>query len=165
MVLNKDELAERILKGKLVDLKDARHQLQPASVDLTLDKVFAFEGAGALDFDNSERVISEVKEIPFENDWVTLAQGAYRARFAEAVRIPPDLAGITFARSSLARCGCDLYNGWWDPGYAGRGEGLLVVHNPAGARFKRGAKIAQMVFLELNASNSLYSGVHQGEHL
>jgi dUTP pyrophosphatase len=165
MVLNKDELAERVLKDNLVDLKDAKHQLQPASVDLTLEKAFELVGQGALDFDNSERVFSEVKEIPFENDWVELAQGAYKVRFAEAVRLPPDLAGVTFARSSLARCGCDLYNGWWDPGYAGRGEALLIVHNPQGIRLKRGAKIAQMVFLPLNASKHLYAGVHHGEHL
>ncbi|MFA4946859.1 MAG: deoxyuridine 5'-triphosphate nucleotidohydrolase [Candidatus Micrarchaeia archaeon] len=165
MVLNKDELAERILKDKLVDLTDAKHQLQPASVDLTLEKVFSFEGQGALDFDNSERVLSEVKEIPFKNDWVELARGAYKVRFVETVRLPPDVASVTFTRSSLARCGCELYTGWWDPGYAGRGESLLMVHNPAGIRLKRGAKIAQMVFLPLNASKHLYAGVHHGEHL
>ncbi len=167
MILDKDSLAEKILSQKIVELRDAAHQLQPASIDLTLDKVFSFKSAGSIDFDNSERVISETEEIPFEGDeWVKLEKGAYKVRFVEAVRVPPDLAAITFARSSLARSGCDLYNGWWDPGYHGRGEGLLVVHNSHGVRLKKCAKIAQLVFVSLHKeAGEVYQGMHRGENL
>ena len=167
MILDKDSLAERIVSQKIVEeLKDAKHQLQPASIDLTLEKAHSFKNAGSIDFDNAERVISETAEIPFEGGWVRLEKGAYKVRFAEAVRVPGDLAAITFARSSLARCGCDLYNGWWDPGYHGKGEGLLVVHNPHGVRLKKGAKIAQLAFVSLHKEASeLYKGMHKGENL
>jgi len=165
MVLNKSEITERILKEELVALKDAKHQLQPASVDLTLEKVFRFKGKGVIDFDNSERVISEVEEISFNGDWVDLPQGSFKVQYAEEVRMPLDLAAVTFTRSSLARCGCDVYNGWWDPGYHGKGVGLLVVHNPEGVRLKKGAKIVQLVFVSLNDSEHLYEGVHKGENL
>lgn len=165
MILNKSEIAERVLKDKLVALRDAKHQLQPASVDLTLDKVYRFKGKGAIDFDNSERVISEVEEISFNDDWVDLPKGAFKVQYAEEVRMPEDLAAIAFTRSSLARCGCDIYNGWWDPGYRGKGEGLLIVHNPEGVRLRKGAKIVQLVFVPLNASGHLYDGVHRGENL
>ncbi len=167
MILGRESLAERIATQSIAEgLRDPAHQLQPASIDLTLDKAFEFSGEGALDYDNSERVISEVKELLFEGEWVKLGKGAYKVRFAEEVRIPSDLAAITFARSSLARCGCDLYNGWWDPGYHGKGEGLLVVHNPRGVRLKKGAKIAQLVFASLDKeSKHLYEGMHKGENL
>ena len=165
MVLNKSEIAERILKSELIALKDAKHQLQPASVDLTLEKVYRFKGKGVIDFDNSERVISEAEEIAFEGDWVDLPKGAFKVQYAEEVRMPSDLAAVTFTRSSLARCGCDIYNGWWDPGYHGKGAGLLIVHNPKGVQLKKGAKIAQLVFVPLNASEHLYAGVHHGENL
>ena len=164
MVLSKEELAERVVKDRIVEVKEGGHQLQPASIDLTLDKVFEFKEKGVIDFDNSERVISEVKEVAFEGGWVELRQGAYKIKFAETVRVPPDLAGMTFCRSSLARCGCDLYNGWWDPGYVGKGEGVFVVHNPHGVKLKKGAKIAQIVFVRLSKqAGELYSGIHKNE--
>lgn len=165
-VLNKGELAERIIKDKLVEVRDAKHQLQPASVDLTLEKIYRFVSQGAIDFDNSQRVLSKVEEISFQDSWAELKQGAYKVQYAETVRVPPDLAGITFCRSTLSRCGCDVYNGWWDPGYVGKGEGMLFVMNPHGVRLKKGAKIAQIVFLKLSTeANELYEGMHKGENL
>ena len=166
MVLSKSELAERIIKDRLVEVRDAKNQLQPASVDLTLEKVYRFASEGAIDFDNSQRVLSKVEEVAFNGDWVELKQGAYKVQYAETVRVPPDLAGVTFCRSTLSRCGCDVYNGWWDPGYAGKGEGMLMVMNPHGVRLKKGAKIAQIVFLKLSTqATELYEGIHKGENL
>ena len=168
MVLAKHEILERIKRDKLVeDYVDLTQQLQPASFDLTLDKVFELYGGGSIDFDNSSRVLSEARELSFDaSEWVLLKKGVYKVRFKEIVRIPADLAGVTICRSSIARCGCNLYNGFWDPGYEGRGESTFLVLNEHGIRLKKYAKIAQMVFFHLtDEARELYSGVHKGENL
>lgn len=168
VILSKQEILALIEKqGLVTGAVDLAHQLQPASVDLTVEKVFALESKGALDFDNSQRVIPKSAEISFEKDWMKLAPGNYKIRFNEAVRLPAGIAALTVSRSSLARCGCLVHVGWWDPGYEGRGEACLVVGG-AGLKLKRNAKVAQMIFLRLGdevAAHELYSGVHQKENL
>ncbi|MEM0475481.1 MAG: deoxyuridine 5'-triphosphate nucleotidohydrolase [Candidatus Norongarragalinales archaeon] len=167
MILSKREIAALIEKQKLVSgALDLKHQLQPASIDLTVEKVFSLAEDGSLDFDNSERVIPKTTELPFDDSgWVTLAPGTYKIRFNEAVKLPADIAALTTSRSSLARCGCLVHVGWWDPGYEGRGEACLVVGGK-GLRLRRGAKVAQMIFIRMSEEASeLYAGIHQKENL
>ena len=169
MILSKTEISDLIGKTALVSgMVDASRQLQPASVDLTVEKVFEISGEGALDFDNSERVIPKSAEIPFDDkDWLHLTQGSYKIRFNEAVKLPAGIAALTVSRSSLARCGCLVHVGWWDPGYEGRGEACLVVGG-AGLKLKRNAKVAQMIFVRMSgavAEHELYRGIHQNENL
>ncbi|PIT85512.1 deoxyuridine 5'-triphosphate nucleotidohydrolase [Candidatus Micrarchaeota archaeon CG10_big_fil_rev_8_21_14_0_10_59_7] len=167
MAVSGDALKRLVGNGAVKDFRDLKAQLQPASFDLTVSQVFRFSSAGAIDFDNSERKMAETGEIAFdEKGWVSLPRGAYKIRFSEAVRVPSDCCAVTFARSSLARCGCDLYNGWWDPGYEGRGESILAVHNEHGLRLKKGARVAQLVFFRLNEeAKELYGGMHNKENL
>ena len=140
-------------------------QFQPAGVDLTLKKVLGFSDPGSIDFDNKERKISGAEEIPFEGGWVHLKPGCYKVMFNEYVKIPADAAALCFPRSSLLRCGMTLECAVWDPGYEGRSEALLIVSNPHGGKFKRNAKVGQLVFIRLSeVAKELYSGQYQGEN-
>ena len=140
-------------------------QYQPAGIDISLKEVYGFKTAGVIDFDNKERKISEVEPLSFDNDFVTLKPGAYKVIFNEYVRVPKDVAGMCLPRSSLLRCGVTLGCAVWDPGYEGRSEALLLVKNEHGIKFKKDAKIGQMVFIRLSeAANSLYEGVYKGEN-
>lgn len=168
MMLSRREILQRIQKDRLVSgYTDLESQLQPAGFDLTVEKVYAFESQGSIDFDNKDRVLSKVAELKWDaHGWLELPAGAYKLQFAEEVRFPADLAAQTILRSSLMRCGCILHQGFWDPGYHGKGETVLVVANPKGLRLKKGAKVAQMVFYKLEgASDKLYEGVHQHENV
>ena len=168
MILSKNEISSRIASQKLVlgytNLKD---QLQPAGIDLTLEKICEFKSEGKIDFDNSERKLSDVEELKFGKDgWADLKKGIYKIQFAEEVRIPSDLAAICILRSSLLRCGCILHQGFWDPGYKGKGESALFVGNEKGIRIKKGAKVAQLIFFKLSSeAEELYSGIHLNENL
>ncbi|MEM4272140.1 MAG: deoxyuridine 5'-triphosphate nucleotidohydrolase [Candidatus Bilamarchaeaceae archaeon] len=143
----------------------ADSQFQPAGVDMTLRKVLKFSSPGQIDFDNSERRISDAEEMPFEGEWAVLPQGCYKVIFNEYVKIPPDAAAFCFPRSSLLRSGMSLECAVWDPGYEGRSEALLVVSNPHGARLKQNAKMGQLVFIRLSeATRELYSGRYKGEN-
>jgi dUTP pyrophosphatase len=156
---------QHILSSAIVSEFIGDSQFQPAGVDMTLKKVLAFSNPGSIDFDNKERKISETHEIAFENEWVHLAPGCYKVMFNEYVKIPSDAAALCFPRSSLLRCGMTLECAVWDPGYEGRSEALLIVSNPHGGRFKRNAKVGQLVFVRLSeAAKELYSGKYQGEN-
>ena len=160
MILPKQHLEE----AKLIEGLHSS-QFQPCGIDITLKEVYGFKNAGVIDFDNKERKISEVEPIHFENDKVTLKPGAYKVVFNEYVKIPQDVAALCLPRSSLLRCGVGLNCAVWDPGYEGRSEALLVVHNIHGISFKRNAKIGQMIFIKLaEGASALYEGKYKGEN-
>jgi len=142
-------------------------QVQMCGVELTLQRVECFSSAGGLAYDNKERTLPIMKEILFdESGWLSLDQGAYLVTFNEIVNIPKNIAAIARPRSSLLRMGATMETALWDPGYRGRSQSLLVVHNPAGLRLGRNARLMQLIFLSLSSdAEKTYSGVYQGENI
>lgn len=155
---------EILIKTNLIKDFISESQFQPCGVDITLKEICTYKNAGKIDFDNKERKISEVKTIPFANDEVKIAAGAYKVIFNEYVHIPQDVAAFCFPRSSLLRSGITLECAVWDPGYEGRSEALLIVLNSHGAVLKKNAKIGQLVFIRLLERTSSYEGVYKGEN-
>ncbi len=139
-------------------------QLQPAGVDLTVAEVHEFTGVGLIGF--NEKSLASTRPLePIGGEWM-LRPGAYKIVYGEEVRVPEDCLGLCLPRSTLLRCGATLYTAVWDPGYHGRGEGLLQVMNPYGVRLKVRARIGQLVFIKLTRRpHRLYLGSYQGEHL
>lgn len=162
MILAKEEL----LKRKVISDFLSREQFQPAGIDLTLRDAFSFSSTGSIDFDNSERKLSETTKLPFDQEgWLHLPKGAYKVRYNEAVKVPPDCIALAFPRSSLLRCGAFVHCAVWDPGYEGRSESLLVVENGHGIRLKRNARLVQLVFLKMDGLGETYKGKYQKENL
>ena len=142
--------AERPLVSNAVDLET---QSQPNGVDLTLASIVSFAEAGALGFGAADRRLPATTDVAFDEDgWCHLAPGAYRIAFNEVVDLPLDVYAIAWPRSSLLRMGCDLGTAFWDSGYRGRGQCLLVVGNPHGLDLRRNARVAQIVFFRLDAA-------------
>ncbi len=140
-------------------------QAQPCGVDLTLREVHVLSDAGEVDFDNSKRRISATRKLEFADGRLHLAQGCYKIIYNEYVQVPLDCAAFGFPRSSLLRCGADVRCAVWDPGYHGRSESLLVVHNPHGILLHRDAKVMQLVFARLEAkAEKGYEGKYRGEN-
>jgi dUTP pyrophosphatase len=143
--------------------------LRPEDVDcsgvrLHLDKVFVFKGSGSLRVNS--KVVADVEEIKDENGVYYLKPGAYKIRYREVVKIPLDMIALAIPRSTLLRSGATLFTAVWDPGYEGRGEGLLVVFNPYGVEIERGAQIAQLVFIRLDRETKFaYRGSYQRENI
>jgi dUTP pyrophosphatase len=140
-------------------------QIQPAGVDLRIAEVHAFLEKGFLGI-GSERKLPRTRKIVDTNGVWDLAPGAYKIVFADIVEVPSTAIGFCLPRSSLLRMGALIACGFWDPGYRGRGEALLVVGNENGIRITRGARIAQLVFIRVNPPPIFpYSGYYQGERL
>ena len=145
----------------------AQHALfQPNGVDLSLDALWRFGGAGALGQANADRRLPERQDLTFDAEgWIWLEAGAYGLRYAESVDLPADCGGLCFPRSSLLRMGLHVPTAVWDAGYGGRGEGLLLVVNPRGVQLQRGARIAQLVLFRLTEAAAVgYRGQYQNEN-
>lgn len=146
---------------------DSQVQTQMCGVELTLQKIEEFRSQGSIAYDNRERTLPAVQELGFdEAGWVDLKPGSYLVTFNEIVNIPRDVAALARPRSSLLRCGASLETALWDPGYRGRSQSLLVVHNSSGIRLKRNARLLQLVFMRLDhQAEKVYSGIYQGENI
>lgn len=138
-------------------------QVQPAGVDLTVVDVFELDSPGEIDFSNENRKVPKGKKIEFD-DKIHLNQGAYRIIYGESVKMPEDAAGVVLPRSSLMRMGATVISALWDPGYEGRGQGLLVIFNPQGLILHRRARVAQLFLIRGKASGK-YEGTYHKENL
>jgi len=150
---------------KLVSEMHGIGQTQPAGIDMTLREVQELTEAGEIDFDNSKRKIPAGRKMEFSGGKLHLKAGCYRMIYNEYVNIPIDCAAFGYPRSSLLRCGADVRCAVWDPGYHGRSESLLVVHNPHGIVLHENAKVMQLVFMRLEeAAEKGYEGRYRGEN-
>jgi dUTP pyrophosphatase len=145
---------------------DLEMQVQPNGFDLTLRDIAAVTSAGRITADNRRRQVSGLKPLTFgpEGD-IELAAGIYMVTYNEVVRLPRHIMALGRPRSSLLRCGVGVGTAVWDAGYAGRSQSLLVVHNPAGFRVERNARLTQLVFFELTGESEGYHGAYQGENI
>ena len=136
--------------------------VQPNGVDLSVDSIFQFDpwdegvifGDGV--FIPDRELVSDV------NGLYSLEKGTYIVQYNEKVEIPEDCIGLVLPRSSLMRCGSNIDTAVWDSGYNGIGLGRLDVGNRI--QIERGARVAQMIFIEANSHKS-YDGKYQGENL
>lgn len=146
---------------------DLDAQTQSNGVELTLATVERFLDAGALAFDNSERRLPRTERLDFNADgWLWLAPSAYKVGYTEVVSVPLDRFAIARPRSSLLRMGASVPSALWDSGFRGKGEGLLVVHNPHGMHIRQGARLIQLVFFRTEQPTERpYSGEYQGKGL
>ena len=148
------------------DFGDLDQQVQANGFDLRLEEVKRFAGPGTIGVDNADRVLPDLAPVDADaGGWLNLAPGAYHITYAETVTLPRNLMALGRPRSSLGRSGVSLHTAVWDAGYSGRSTSLLVVYNPDGFRVQLGARVAQLVFIELTSEDDLgYQGMYQGEN-
>lgn len=136
-----------------------------AGLRLHLDKVFIFKSRGKLYRDSKH--LPEVDEIkPSEKNTYILNPGAYKIRYKEVVKVPDNAIAMAIPRSTLLRAGATIYTAVWDPGYSGRGEGLMVVFNPNGIEIEASAQVAQLIFIYMDRRTAFtYQGSYQYENI
>ncbi|MEA2075562.1 MAG: deoxyuridine 5'-triphosphate nucleotidohydrolase [Euryarchaeota archaeon] len=166
-VLSKSQI-RALLRAKpplIENLIDINMQLQPNGVDLTVKQIEKIVSAGCVDFSNNDRKLSETEKLDLDDDRVFLPLGAYKVRFNEVIHLPKDIMAIGAPRTSLIRCGVTIETGFWDAGYEGRSESLMVVLNEKGFYVKKNARILQLAFIRLSkATGSGYEGIYQSEN-
>lgn len=148
--------------GVVEELRNIEEQVQPAGVDLTLNRVEMLTARGEISVE--PRFSKGVNVLP-NKGFYELPQGSYRVTYHEIVKIPAGYIGLLMPRSSLLRNGATIYTAVWDPGYRGRGMGLMVVFNRQGIRIAEDARVAQLILLSVEDSAGLYKGRFLGENI
>ena len=132
-------------------------ELDCAGLRLTLSEVYRIDSPGKISINDKE--LPKYVVVRPVNNIFYLENGAYLMKYNEYIRVPSDTIALAIQRSSLLRIGASLYTAVWDPGYEGRGSGLLVVHNRNGIYIEKGAQIAQLIFIKMSRSTKkLYRG-------
>jgi len=164
-ILSDKEILE-LLRGKermITNFIDLEEQIQPSGFDLTLMSAATICAPGTLG-KSGKRTLPTLREVKRVGSHLKLGEGSYIVRYNEYVSLPPDVAALVLPRSSLMRMGVTLHTAVWDPGYRGRGVGLLVVHNAHGVRIEIGSRIAQMIFVKTSKKPARrYEGAYQNE--
>lgn len=140
-----------------------RNNIQPNSIDLTVDKVYTMSGTLVLYRDTTNRKLPEytpLKTFTYEGlEMYKLEPGQrYQIEFREQLNLREGVCALTLVRSSMAKSGCTGENGLFDTGYRG-GTGMMVSVQDE-SYIEVGASIAQMIFLEADPSKS-YNGYYQ----
>ncbi|MEZ4522299.1 MAG: deoxyuridine 5'-triphosphate nucleotidohydrolase [Thermomicrobiales bacterium] len=162
------EAIDQLLDGSppLLDgMPDRSAQVQPNGIDISVETVSRFRGAGTLGRTNATRVLPETEDLAFDDSGsLYLPAGSYQVRFNETVNLPAWLMAYLRPRSSLLRSGVALHTAVWDAGYSGRGVSLMVVYHPAGFHIEKDARVGQLVFHPLvSETGSGYAGAYQHE--
>lgn len=138
-------------------------QLDCSGIKLTLAEVYKPLGPGTIDLDSKSIPNYETIQAD-DKGYYRLGLGSYIIRYGEYVKIPEDAIALAIPRSTLIRSGAMLFTAVWDPGYEGRGFGLLIVYNPHGLIIRRGAQVAQLVFIRMSEPSMLkYRGTYYKE--
>ncbi len=164
MHINRKGIKELIEEKDLItNYTDLDRQITPNGFDLTVKSVEKIVEKGSIDFTNEERVIPETKELETKDGWWDLGKGVYKITMNEIVDIPNNIVGYAYTRSSLLRMGCHIQNGFWEAGYNGETKCLLVVENPKGMRLKKGGRVLQLAFQEIDAVEEGYKGIYSSK--
>lgn len=166
MVLSDRTIKEEIAKGRIIIEPLYEGCIQPASVDLHLDKkllIFKSQRHPAyIDVKCSQSHLNEVVEIG-EDKAFFLAPGEFvLASTLESITLPNDIVGRLKGKSSLGRLGLLIHStpGYVDPGWHGRLtiELCNVAKLPLTLYYKM--KIGQISFLRLTSPvDRLYGAV------
>ena len=148
------------ISKRFVNVMDDK-QLQQCGIDLRVGEIYKLSGRGVLDYTNEKRELPKYQRIfSSEEDMkISLDRGVYLVKIADKLKIPKDIAGFAYPRSSLLRMGCTLHTAVHDPGYEGHPIYLMEVLNPI--TIYKYARIAQIVYIKCSDTIGTYCGVYQ----
>jgi dCTP deaminase len=167
MVLSDRSIKEELDSGHIVVDPLGEGCIQPASVDIRIDRqlrlFLAPEEYSLVDVRTDLDGITRLSEIPDPAPYVLEPGQFILANTIENVELPADIVARLEGKSSLGRLGLMVHAtaGYIDPGF--KGQLTLEISNVARARISifYGMKIGQISFLRLStpAENPYGSGV------
>jgi deoxycytidine triphosphate deaminase len=164
-------------KEGLTYLLDLDHTAVPQQhgIDLTIKevrKVFYLKPQTGVYIDRptcpaEEKVIESTLNItdPEGSRGWNLPTGLYSIYFHQGIYVPPNTKANIIHRSSIARCGGQIYSGEYDAGFKTKNMGaFLVVHSPF--FIEEGSRVAQIIFSRVENDGEmvvLYNGQFQNK--
>jgi dCTP deaminase len=157
VVLSDKSIREELATGRLSIEPLDPHALQPASVDLRLDRVFrVFRQTDRPHIDVREPCddLTEAVEIADDQPFLIRPGEFVLAGTLESITLPDDLVARLDGRSSLGRLGLLVHAtaGYVDPGWSGRLTLELSNATRLPIAVYHGMKICQVSFLRLSTA-------------
>jgi dCTP deaminase len=151
VILSDRSIREALASGRVVIDPLDESNIQPSSVDLTLDRFFRLfmnHSYRVIDVKEDQEDLTELVEVR-DDDVFILHPGEFvLGATAEEIGLPDDLVGRLEGKSSLARLGLLIHStaGFLDPGF--RGHVTLEFSNVANLPITLypGMKIGQVSF-------------------
>ncbi|OYT25858.1 MAG: dCTP deaminase [Candidatus Altiarchaeales archaeon ex4484_96] len=157
-MLGRDEIKKQVKQNNLITEYNPEC-LESCGYDLRLGKIYKIKGGPYLGIEHR----SLPQTIQQKYDEYSLNPGEYvLIETIEKVNMPANLAARILPRSTIFRCGAALYTALVDPGYQGTLTMGLKNHSNASFRIQRKAKIAQIVFENVQGKTKKYDGRYQG---
>ncbi|HJM88368.1 MAG TPA: dCTP deaminase [Dehalococcoidia bacterium] len=157
MVLSDRSIAEALASGRLVIEPIGEEALQPASVDIRLDRqfrVFRNHRDSYIDVREPVEDLTEVETIEDDQAFVLHPGEFVLGSTLERIKLADDLVSRVEGKSSLGRLGLLVHAtaGYVDPGWDG--HLTMELSNVANLpiRLYYGMKIGQLSFLELTTA-------------
>jgi dCTP deaminase len=155
MILSDRTIKEQIAAGRIIIDPLQEENIQPSSVDLTLDRyfrVFRNHTMRVIDVKEDQEELTELVEIKPDQEPFILHPGEFvLGSTAERVGLPDDLVARLEGKSSLGRLGLLIHStaGFVDAGWDG--NVTLELSNVANLPITLypGMKIGQISFLEM----------------
>ncbi|MDR0913243.1 MAG: deoxyuridine 5'-triphosphate nucleotidohydrolase [Methanobrevibacter sp.] len=136
---------------------DFKELIQPAGIDLALDKIYIQKTAGSL-IDN-EKNLPEIEEL--DGPVYTLkSKTAYLGSIDRKIKIPKGYAMLYKPRSTLLRSFVSVQTAVGDPGFYGTLMFMIYNHGDFDYKIKQGDRIAQGVVFNVDGSGE-YNGAYQ----
>jgi dCTP deaminase len=162
MVLSDRTIKEELAKGRIVIEPLDPSDIQPASVDLHLDRkllVFRNTRQPYIDVRKDLPDLTEIEEIPDDTPFILHPGEFVLASTLESVTLPDDVVARLEGKSSLGRIGLLIHStaGYVDPGWSGHLTLELsnVANLPVTLYYRM--KIGQISFLRLTTpADNLY---------
>ena len=168
MVLSDHTIKEALAEGRIVIDPVDQADIQPASVDLHLDRkimVFGNHQQPFIDVKESLETLSELVHIPEDKPFILHPGDFVLGSTVEHIELPDDLVARLEGKSSLGRIGLVIHStaGFVDPGW--KGNLTLELSNRARLPITLyfGMKIGQISFLTLTTpADRLYGSESLG---
>jgi len=152
MTILSDGTIKECLSSGTIDVypRPAESQIQPASLDVTLDN----------------KLYDCAADTMLEQDQFTLEPyKRYLGQTKERISLPNDIAAQLAGRSTVGRMGIIVHKtaGWIDPEFTGTITLELMNLRDDPVMLSHGDRIAQLVFLWLDRQSSGYDGQYQAQ--
>lgn len=145
---------------------------QPSGLDLRVGKVYKINQAGNVSgIVNGEKYIPpyreiELKDYPeygFSDVWRIDWDDPYIFEVENQIQIGNHNAQFYLPRSTLLRCGVNVYTALGDLGYNGHLSFLVINHRENPFFISKGERFAQLVDFEVRGGSESYDGDYQEE--
>lgn len=156
MILSDRTLREEIASGRILIDPFVADNVQPSSIDLTVDRyfrVFRNHTARVIDVKENQEDLTELVEIGSDDVFILHPGEFVLGATAERIGVPDDLVARIEGKSSLGRLGLLIHStaGFIDPGFDG--HITLELANVANLPITiyPGMKIGQVSFLRMTS--------------